>query len=239
MGRGVSRAGRRWAAVSVSAAIAGVGLGRLAGGIGLGLTPGLDVSIAVLGMGALIAVFVAGPPVSEDPPVATEEVGWTEFRRELRRSRRAGRPLTLVRLAGDELPAGGMNGSDDLLTRSRRLRLHVRLVDRTWVDDGSIYVLLPESPRSAANVLIERIRERSPGQLPERVRIATFPEDGLTSGALIAAVFDGALDAVPIPIHQRLGDFADPGDQGEAGDAGGVAAMVIDEQVAVGEAART
>ncbi len=235
----MSRGERRWAAVSVSAAIAGVGLGHLAGGIGLGLTPGLDVSIAVLGMGALIAMFVAGPPVSEDPAVATEEVGWTEFRRELRRSRRGGRPLTLVRIAGDELPTAGMDGADDLVARSRRLRLHLRLVDRTWVDDGSIYVLLPESPRSAANVLIERINERSPGQLPEHVRIATFPDDGLTSGAIIAAVFDGALDAVPIPIHQRLGDHADPGEQWDVRAAVDGAAMAIDDQLAVGEAART
>ena len=235
----MSRTGRRWVAVSASVAVAGVGLGHLAGEVGLGLSPGLDVSMAVLGLGALVAMFVSGSPVSEDPAVATDEVGWTEFRRELRRSRRGGRPLTLLRIAGDELPAAGADTSSDLVTRSRRLGLHLRLVDRTWVDDGSIYVLLPESPRSAASVLIERIRERSPGQLPEHIRIATFPEDGLTSGALIAAVFDGALDAVPIPIHQRLGDHADPGEHASVGDAGDGAAFAIDEQLAVGEAAHT
>ena len=235
----MSGAGRRWAAVSVSAAIAGVGLGLMAGQLGLGLTPGLDLSIAVLGMGALIAMVVAGPTRSDDPAAATEEVGWTEFRRELRRSRRGGRPLTLLRIAGGEAPTVAADGSDDLVTRSRRLGLHLRLVDRTWVDDGSIYVLLPESPRSAANVLIERIRERSPGQLPEEVRIATFPEDGLTSGAIIAALFDGALDAVPIPIHQRLAVHPDPGEHGGVGDAADRAAFAIDEQLAVGEAART
>jgi hypothetical protein len=231
----VSGAGRRWAAISASAALAGVGLGHLAAEVGVGLIGGLDISIAVVGMGALVTMIVAGPPVSDDLGIASEEVGWAEFRRELRRSRRGGRPLTLLRIAGDELVAGA-DKDYDLVTRSRRLGLHLRLVDRTWVDDGSIYVLLPESPRSAADVLIERIRERSPEQLPDHVRIATFPEDGLTSGAIIAAVFDGALDAVPIPIHQRLGDHAEPGDHGDVGDIGDGAVFSMDEHLAVAEA---
>ena len=155
--------GRRWAAVSVSAAIAGVGLGHMAGQLGLGVTPGLDLSIAVLGMGALIAMVVAGPTRSDDPAAATEEVGWTEFRRELRRSRRGGRPLTLLRIAGGEVSTVVADGSDDLMTRSRRLGLHLRLVDRTWVDDGSIYVLLPESPTIRGERPHREDPERSPG----------------------------------------------------------------------------
>ena len=234
----MSAARRRWVAVSASSAIAGAGFGLLVGGLGPGLAPGLDISMTVLGLGALAAMLVAGPPGRADSVVSTEEVGWTEFRRELRRSRRGVRPLTLLRIAADELPTAGTAEAGDLATRARQLEIHLRLVDRTWADDGSIYVLLPESARPAANVLIERIRARSPGLLPEHVRIASFPEDGLTSGAIIGAVHDGALEAVPIPIHHRL-DHADLGERAGADDAGEAAAFAIDEQLAVGEAART
>ena len=228
---------RRWVAISASAAIAGLGLGLLVGQSGPGLTPGLDISITVLGLGALVATLVAGPRASEGASSSTDDVGWTEFRRELRRSRRGIRPLTLLRISGDELPGD----AGDLATRSRRLGQHLRLVDRVWVDDGSIYVLLPESSRDAANVLIERIRAQAPGELPVQVRVASFPEDGLTGGAIIAAVHDGGLDSVPIPIHQRLADHADhtvPGERREVVDAGEGAAFAIDEMT-VGEAART
>ena len=133
--------------------------------------------------------------------------------------------MTVLRIAGDELPTDGPDGPGVLSTRSRRLGLHLRLVDRTWVDDGSIYVLLPESPRAAANALIGRIRAEAPGQLPERVRIATFPDNGLTSGALIAALHDGVVDAVPIPIRPM------------SVEGGETTAFVPDEELPIGEAA--
>ncbi len=232
----MSASRRRWVAISASAAIAGLGFGLFVGQFGPRLAPGLDISITVLGLGALLATLVAGPRGSLDPSTSTEDVGWTEFRRELRRSRRGIRPLTLLRISGDQLHGDG----GDLGARSRQLGQHLRLVDRTWVDDGSIYVLLPESSRDAANVLIDRIRAQAPGELPDQVRVASFPEDGLTGGAIIAAVHDGALDSVPIPIHQRLAEHADQADLGERRvvDAGEGAAFAIDE-LAVGDAART
>ncbi len=226
----MSPARRRSFAFAVFATAVGGGIGYQIGAAWPGFAPGLGAGIALLGLGGLFALFLSTSAASTDAAeavVATDDAGWTEFRRELRRSRRGGRPLTLLRIAGDELLTPGPDGASDLITRSRRLGLHLRLVDRTWVDDGSIYVLLPESPRSAANVLLERIRADSPGQLPEHVRVATFPEDGLTSGAIIAAVNGGAVDAVPIPIRPTVSD---------AGDA---AAFAMDEELAVGDAGRT
>jgi hypothetical protein len=215
-------------AIASMASVVGVGVGHLAGEAGLKVMPGLGLWVALLGMGGLIAIFLSAPMRSTDSGVAADEAGWTEFRRELRRSRRAARSLTLVRIPGDELSADGPDGRTDLATRSRRLGLHLRLVDRTWVDDGSIYVLLPESPRAAADVLISRIRAESPGQLPARVHVATFPEDGLTSGAIIAAVNGGAIDAVPIPI--RPTSTIEPGE---------AAAFALEDEMQVGEAARS
>lgn len=213
-------------AIAALAAVTGGGIGLQAGESGVG--PGLGMWVALLGFGGLIAIFLSAPVRATDSGVAADDAGWTEFRRELRRARRNARSLTLLRIAGNELPADGPDGPSDLATRSRRLGLHLRLVDRTWVDDGSIYVLLPESPRAAADVLIARVRAESPSQLPEHVRIATFPEDGLTSGAIIAAVNGGAVDAVPIPIRPTT--TLEPGE---------AAAFALDEDRSVGEAVRS
>lgn len=215
-------------AIASMATVTGAGVGQLASESAILAVPGLGLWVALFGIGGLIAIFLSAPVRATDSGVAADEAGWTEFRRELRRSRRAARSLTLLRIPGEDLPSDGPDGRSDLATRSRRLNLHLRLVDRTWVDDGSIYVLLPESPRAAADVLLARVRTESPGQLPERVYIATFPEDGLTSGAIISAVNGGAIDAVPIPIR--------PTTTIEAGEA---AAYAIEEEMPVGEAVRS
>ena len=77
--------------------------------------------------------------------------------------------------------------------RSRRLHEHLRLVDRTWVDDGAVYLLLPETSRAGADSLIGRLQMVAADLLPGDVRVATFPDDGLTSGALISAVHGASL----------------------------------------------
>jgi hypothetical protein len=176
-------------------------IGHQAGVAGLGPASGLGVWIALLGVGALLVLFLTKPVRTIAPSSTSDETGWIEFRRELRRARRGGQPLTLLRITGHELPNDGPDGRSELGTRARRLGLHLRLVDRTWVDDAGIYVLLPETTRAAAEATISRIRATSPGQLPGHVRVATFPESGLTSGALIAAVNDGEVDSVPTPIR--------------------------------------
>jgi hypothetical protein len=212
--------------IAAVAAITGGAIGQQAGVSGLGLDPGLATVVGLLGLGALVALLVSAPARSTPPLATSDDTSWTEFRRELRRARRTGRPLTLLRIASEELPSGGAGGPSDLLGRSRKLGLHLRLVDRTWVDDASIYVLLPESPRAAADALIGRIRAASPAELPARVHIATFPENGLTSGALLAAVHNRFVDAIPIPIRPTTAEGVE------------VSAFEPDEELLVGEAAR-
>ena len=46
----------------------------------------------------------------------------------------------------------------------------------------------------------------SPGPPAGGRAAATFPDDGLTSGAIIAAVHGAALGEVPIPIRATMGD---------------------------------
>lgn len=216
----------RWrpGAIAAVAAVAGAGMGNQAAIAGVGFDSGLGLLVALLALGALLLLFLTapvGPSASADSPA---EASWTEFRRELRRSRRGGQPLTMLRLVGDELPGDGPDGLSDLGTRARRLGLHLRLVDRVWVDETSVFVLLPDTSRAAADALIARIRAASPGQLPAHIRIATFPENGLTSGALVAAVYGGAVDSVPTPIRPTPGVGID------------VAAFGNEEELSVGEA---
>jgi len=196
----VSSERRSWA-IAAGCVLTGAVIGYEVGVAGLGLESGLSAWVPLIGLGALLLVCLTLLARSAVPTTGPDETGWIEFRRELRRARRGGQPLTMLRIAGEELPSEGPDGRSDLGSRARRLAHHLRLVDRTWVDQASIYVLLPETTRASADALIGRIRVTSPGQLPEHVRMATFPENGLTSGALIAAVNDGEVDTVPTPIR--------------------------------------
>jgi hypothetical protein len=117
--------------------------------------------------------------------------------------------MTILRLPGPADPEAAV--AADLEGRSRRLHEHLRLVDRTWVDDGSVYVLLPESPRAAADSLISRLHIAAPDLVADDLRLATFPDDGLTSGALISALHGASLSEVPTPIRAAIA-----GDDGEA-----------------------
>ena len=191
--------------VALIAALAGAGIGLELARAGLTLQASLAWWLGVIGVIALVLVLITAPAEPEAMPTATPaRAGWAEFRRELRRSRRAVRSMTLLRLPGPADPEAAI--AADLEGRSRRLHEHLRLVDRTWVDDGSIYVLLPESPRAAAESLLGRLRTLVPDVIAEDVRMATFPDDGLTSGALISAVHGASLSEVPTPIRAALAE---------------------------------
>lgn len=191
----MSVARRHHLTVALIAALAGAGIGLEAAHQGFLLAPTLGFWVGALGIVALTIVLVTAPPEMPLPAVSTAETGWTEFRREMRRSRRGGKALTIVRV-----PMAEDITEDELEARSEALAAQLRLVDRTWVDDGSIYVLLPESPKPAADALFARVRQLAPALLPADIRAATFPDDGLTSGAIIAAVHGAALEQVPIPL---------------------------------------
>jgi hypothetical protein len=195
----MSVARRHHLTVALIAALAGAGIGLEAAHQGFLLAPTLGFWVGALGIIALAIVLVTAPPEMPAPAVSTAEAGWAEFRREMRRSRRGVKALTIVRI-----PMADDASEDELEARSEKLAAHLRLVDRTWVDDGSIYILLPESPKPAAESLFARVRAEAPALVPADVRTATFPDDGLTSGAIIAAVHGAALEQVPTPIRQSV-----------------------------------
>jgi 4-amino-4-deoxy-L-arabinose transferase-like glycosyltransferase len=198
----MSVARRHHLIVALIAALSGAGIGLEAARDGLLLAPTLGFWVGALGLIALVIVLITAPPETMAPPVTDAEAGWAEFRREMRRSRRGVKALTILRI-----PMADPSTDESMLAAwSESVAAQLRLVDRTWVDDGSVYVLLPESSRPAADALLARVRSSAPVLLPPEVRVATFPDDGLTSGAIIAAVHGAALEEIPIPIRTALGD---------------------------------
>jgi hypothetical protein len=118
---------------------------------------------------------------------------WRELSRELDRSRRHECEFVLARLQPSTPGASNVASSAGLLpwpTRMGRLAGYLRSSDRTWQDaDGQIYILLPETGRKAGLALLARINGTAPDLVPlDGLSIATFPQDGPTSGALLAAL---------------------------------------------------
>lgn len=100
-----------------------------------------------------------------------------ELRRELHRCRRYRRTLAVL----------GM----PLLSVERQevLGSSLRVLDTAWSDGSQLYVLLPESGREGADAMVARLGEGEDPVLDVAVtRIAVFPDDAMTLGALIAAV---------------------------------------------------
>jgi hypothetical protein len=122
---------------------------------------------------------------------ADRDDGWSALQREIDRSRRHGHELALMRLAP---PAG--TSPQATAVSVIHLRAHVRSVDSAWADSGAIVLLLPESDRTAAERCLARLRLTFPGAEGAHVRIACFPSDGLTAGALRATITQTADEPV-------------------------------------------
>jgi hypothetical protein len=109
----------------------------------------------------------------------SSEAGWSELRRELDRSRRFGHQFVLMRMA--RVHRAG-DGEIDLV---HKLPARLRTIDSVWGVRKHVFVLLPEADRAVALALVSRLRREAPGLLPADVRLAAFPADGLTGGALL------------------------------------------------------
>jgi hypothetical protein len=126
---------------------------------------------------------------NEDTAALSSDAGMDELRRELDRSRRFGHEFVLLRM--DRSHRSG-DADFDL---ARKLRARLRSIDSVWGVRKQAFVLLPESGRDAADGLVARLRREAPGLLPDDVRVAAFPADGLTGGALLELLDNPALPA--------------------------------------------
>ena len=142
---------------------------------------------------------------------ATHSDVWEDLRREIARSRRYGHEFALIRIpAAEATSARRSRWSRPGRPRDAAgvLRSLVRTLDYVWTSNGALYVLLPESNREAGERLLARIRETAPELLPEHgVRLAAFPEDGITGGALLKAV-DSANETKTLGRIRRRAEVA-------------------------------
>jgi len=147
--------------------------------------------------------LVVGTPAPGNP--------WFALSREIDRCRRYRHPLSLVRVAGIGSPglAVGSPGLDAVVTAPPRregrpgIRRHhrrpdlaaalrgvLRSGDEAWRHGAAVFVLAPETDGAAAEGMVARIRPVAVHVLgtPVDVRVAVFPEDGITAPALRRAL---------------------------------------------------
>ena len=196
----------RWFMVALILGAAG---GRLSADPGT-LVPA--VACGVLAIVAIIAGLAAFPAQWLDP---LEWAGLDALRRELDRARRHRRSFALLRMtmAPGAAPSSSTR-SDDVENKTLALvGASLRLTDRAWRDGMDVIVLLPEAGRITAADLAARLERLAPGRFASAVGIAVFPEDGLTSGALVDALHrDARGDSVPHAIARAAGAVAEAAD---------------------------
>lgn len=176
--------------VAMGAAIGG-------GAVGWGLATGDPLPAVVAVPLALLAIFVDRARMTDHRTspawsYSSGASGWEDLHRELARARRHERPLAIVRLPG----AAG----SDAAARAAAIAPFLRRIDRVWSEHGDVNVLLPEADRAAADRLIGRLRARQPETVGVAASIASFPADGLTSGALLASLYGTPLPTVAVPV---------------------------------------
>lgn len=183
-----------------------------------GGSPDRLVVVVVIGVLIIVAIaFVATRPPARPhrarATVADARIGWTEFDRELDRSRRHAHPMAIVRVpwaaGAPSAPAAATHAPRPAEAAALAFGSVLRSVDRVWVEGGRVFLLLPETDRGRGEALIARLQVEARLPTPDRVRLAAFPDDGLTSGALIAALDRPEESAHPIPFRSaRLPELA-------------------------------
>ena len=119
---------------------------------------------------------------------------WEDLQREVDRSRRYGHSFSVVRLASRTRRWARSNGAGEahraeFERKALMVGVLLRKLDRVWADGEDIYLLLPEGGRAMAEAMLDRISEPLTLLVPDSVAsIATFPQDGLSMGGLLAAL---------------------------------------------------
>jgi hypothetical protein len=161
-------------------------------------------------VGAAHAVDRAAEPKGPDP--------WLVLSREIDRCRRYRHPLALVRVAADVASASSSLAArprregrasrrreDPMVRLAAALRGTLRSGDVAWVHGASAYVLAPETDACGAEAMGHRLRAVAADLVGASVelRIATFPEDGLTGHALRAKLTARARRFAPVERERR------------------------------------
>jgi len=175
-------------------ALCGALLAVLEAGTWLALSAGVLVAFATVGLVRPRA------EATSTSLVRHAESGWGYLRTELARSRRHDRRFAVV-----AIPADLWSPSDTVPAATVEIGLHaaasvqglVRRPDRAWVDGSLLHILLTDCDRPQGLAFLARARLALPQLFDnDRVKLVVFPDDGLTSGALLAGLeTDGTVAA--------------------------------------------
>jgi hypothetical protein len=147
----------------------------------------------------VIALRSVAPSLGQPSSVPThlERRGWHAFEHELSRARRYERPISLIRG-----PLPSPSEATAQLDAMADINKSLRTVDTAWIDGGALWILATEADRNMADQLVERI-VGSTWLERDEVRIASFPDDALTAGALISMLQDAGRP-IQLPIRATL-----------------------------------
>src|SRR3954466_3187409 len=108
---------------------------------------------------------------------------WTEFDRELERTRRTERPCALLWTRPNAASGSALDIGGAIVDR-------LRAVDRVWIEDDQVFALLPETTADGARAATARMTRSTESLAGLSIRQAVFPDDGLTRDALLRSVRD-------------------------------------------------
>ncbi len=184
----------RAAAFAILAIVLGVAVGVAFPDSVPGVAFGLGLLLGFAGSVLVIPALRAAPAGLRGAATDDPESGWAEFHRELARARRFDRPFATIRVPLDQ-------PIDDarLVAIRNELAANARRIDRIWIDDNDLLVLLPETSRDAAIAVMDRITALLPSMATVPT-LAVFPDQGITSGVLIGAIYAQQGSEVPTTI---------------------------------------
>lgn len=138
------------------------------------------------------------------------ESGWSYLRTELARSRRHDRRFAVVGIPADLWSPSTAADAENVergLDAAAAVQGLVRRPDRAWVDGSLVHVLLTDCDRQQGLAFLARARTAMPQLFAdERVRLVVFPDDGITSAALLAGLESDRVEAVePEPSSEGAG----------------------------------
>lgn len=120
------------------------------------------------------------------------ELGWAALNAELARSRRHDRRFVLIGIPDEVWSPAGAGPADKAqagLSAAATVHGILRRPDRAWADGSLLHLLLTDCDREHARAFLERATVTMPQLFSdERVKMAVFPDNGITLGALLATL---------------------------------------------------
>lgn len=124
-----------------------------------------------------------GRPVAHPPRRGSGPDDWHPLELELERARRYDRGFALLQLVGPSMVVDGRRVRSGATGTSV---LELRRTDVAWGGPERLQLLVPEASHQQLTGMLRRLRAGvAPGT---EVRVACFPEDGLTARALVEAL---------------------------------------------------